>query len=406
MSSTSQAFLLILAPLLLAAPMSVADQSSPINEGPSQSDAFVDSIGVDTHFNYNNTPYVQQWPTISAQLIGSGIRHIRDGGKPTKDYLSRLDYLGQHGIRHVAGFDIDTTADRIRSRLQAFAPYVEYVEPANEYDAARSRDPDWVAHLIQEQKLLFTTVHSDSAFSGITVLGPALSSQRLYGELGPLDEYEDAGNLHNATCNQNPGTEHHIGIAAMTASVRESTVSKPIWTTETGYNDNPVRPCAIPDDIIAKYVPRTVAERFNYGEPRIYFYQLADMPADPIFGGQGLLTEEGLPKPQFTALTSLIALLEDPGPPFRVSPVNVSIETSATDVHHTLLQKRSGTYELLLWREAPAWKPISYTNIPSARAATYYTYDGSWHLNPSNVQLGEHAIHVTITDSMSVLQFQ
>ena len=397
-----------------------ADGSAMI---PRESDSFVDSIGVDTHFNYNNTPYVQMWPAISSQLVASGIRHIRDGGKPTSQYLARLNYLGEHGIKHAAGFDIHSTSDQIRSRLAAFAPYVDFVEPANEYDHYRNQDSAWASELADEQRLLYTTVHGDPAYAGITVLGPAMATHPLYGELGNLEQFEDAGNIHNGTCNKNPGTDGHAGMVFVTAQVRKSTPTKPIWTTETGYNDDPVRPCAIPDDIIAKYDPRTVAERFNFGQPKTYFYQLANMPEDRVFGGQGLLFEDGNPKPQFTALTSMIALLTDRGPDFQVQPVNITIDAPPT-VHHTLLEKRTGVYELLLWVEEPAWKPISYNNVGGVRipvatqsvvvhtpaslhVSRYYTYNPAWQLTGSLAnQTPRGDIRLDVTDSMSILELR
>jgi hypothetical protein len=244
-----------------------------------------------------------------------------------------------------------------------------------------------------------------------------MADQKDYKKLGNLTNYGDGGNLHNATCNQNPGTNSDIGIAANTALVRTST-DKPVWTTETGYTDDVTRPCAIPDSIIAKYDPRTVAERFIAGEPRTLFYQFADMPVDPIFGKMGLITASGTPKPQYTSLTSMIGLLQDPGPPFTSGSLAYKLSGSTSNVDHLLLQKRDGTFILLLWIELPSWKSDSYTNIgghvitiapqnvtisvsQSHSTESLYSYSSNYQLAKTALSGSASTYNVTLTDSIT-----
>jgi len=37
--------------------------------------------------------------------------------------------------------------------------------------------------------------------------------------------------------------------------------------------------------------------------------------------------------------------------------------SAASSVHHTLLEKRDGSYRLLLWVEAPSWDPVAMTTL-------------------------------------------
>ncbi len=389
--------------------------------GPSAagaSDAFVDAVGVDSHFNYTHTPYVDAWPVLSDALVRSGIRHIRDGAKPDADYVARLATLGRHGIRHGAGTSIHADAAEIRAHIAAYAPYLEYIEAPNEYDSQRNADPDWAAHLVAFQKFLYATVRADPANADLKVVGPPLAHQALYAELGALDEYEDAGNLHIATCDLNPGTTdaHKGNIAYTHALLRASTRQKPLWTTEVGYNDDMSRPCALGDQTIAKYVPRTLAEKWNAGEQRVYFYQYADMPTDKIFGGMGLMRADGSPKPQFTALTTLLRQLADPGAAFVPEPLAYRLGGDTRDVHATLLQKRDGRYELLLWLEVRSWDPVRREAIPvppqtvtlslppEIKAATLFAYTPAWTFAASPLRVERGTAQVRVTDSIGVVE--
>ncbi len=379
-------------------------------------DSFVDAIGVDSHFNYRDSPYVTEWPALSAALIASGIRHIRDGGSPASDYNARLATLGEHGIKHGAGFSIRATPEVIKSHITAFEPYLEDVESPNEYDS--SKDPDWVANIVAFQKMLYTLVHGNPAYAGIKVLGPPLARQQYYSQLGPLDDYEDAANLHITTCDLNPGTddERRGSIAYTHALVRASTANKPIWTTETGYNDDMTRPCALADDTIAKYDLRTLAEKWNAGEQRVYFYQYADMPSDRIFGGMGMMHADGTPKAQFTALSSMIHLLADPGAPFTAQPLRYAVGGSDANVHRTLLQKRDGRYELLMWLEVRSWDPKSRTALAvqpqtvtltlpkSITSAKLYAFNANYALASTPLALRGGTASVKVTDAVSVVE--
>jgi hypothetical protein len=383
---------------------------------PQPADSFADAVGVNTHFGYQGSSYIVAWPKVSSALLKSGFRHIRDGA-PSQDstYIERLRYLGEHGIKHSVGFAIGDTPSVIRGTLDDFRPYVDAVEPNNEYDEAARKDPDWVQHVTSEQRTLYAIVHGQRDFDGITVLGPSLAHTALFAQLGDLDAYEDAGNVHSYICRRDPQSTQ---VARTLTFAHASTRSKPIWTTETGYGDDPTRNCWLPDDVIAKYDPRVVAEGFNAGQPRIYFYQFVDTPGDPGFGATGLLKANGEAKPQYTALVSLISLLSDPGPVFALKALRYAVESPVPDVDHLLLEKRGGIYELLLWQEVGSYRdtPAGGTRIPiapvtvnisiiGAHGIKYYTYDSTWSLIAATIDQGTaNSIRLPVTDSISVLE--
>jgi hypothetical protein len=409
-------------PLLLTVALMTGTRAGSADDAPEArvyaANDVVDSVGVVSHFDYWGTPYDSAWPAISDALIASGIKHIRDGGADLSPrYDSRLALLGRHGINHSAMFNVDTNAAQIRDTLRVFLPYVDFVEPENEYNAAR--DAQWPAHLAAEQELLYRTVRAEPDFDKIAVLGPALNFASYYATLGRLDEYEDDGNLHNYPCNLNPGTTKlHFGIATNHELIRASTRDRPIWTTETGYGDDlTLKPqCGLPDDVIAVYLPRMVAERWLLGEPRTYFYQLADMPTDRRFGKLGLLEDDGTPKPQFIALRGMLQLLADPGKPFVPTPQRFDV-TPLPDLRELALQKRDGTYELLLWREVESADPrtsapleiapleASVTVPAGDRSAIVRTYGAGFTLQARAVVAERGIVRVPVTDRVTFLEF-
>jgi hypothetical protein len=385
------------------------------SEKPGMSDAFVDAIGADSHFYITTDPYVTQFATIAPLVVASGIRHLRDSNQGTA-YAGRMSYFAAHGIKHSIGTTVTAKRAEIDDELTTFGSQVDFIEPANEWDAQHLVNPDWVAQIRANQALIFAATRANSATSTLTVLGPSIAWPVEYAKLGNLQSEENAGNIHNSTCDWNPGTDNYLSITSYDAYARESTPTKPLWTTETGYGDDmSVASCTLPDAVIAKYDPRTVTERWNAGQPRVYFYQLVDEPSDSLFGSTGLIDAAGKPKPQFTALQSLIGILSDRGGAFTTVPLSYALSGETANVDHTLLQRRDGSYELLLWLEVPAWdhdtrtaiavKPqtITVTLLANPTSARQYVYDSAWKLQSRPVTFTNSALTLTVTDAITVL---
>ncbi|MBC5801681.1 MAG: hypothetical protein GIX03_01430 [Candidatus Eremiobacteraeota bacterium] len=187
--------------------------------------------------------------------------------------------------------------------------------------------------------------------------------------------------------------------------------------TETDYNDNSSNGghCAVPDDVMAKYVARTQTERFNLGEPRIYWFSLKDRP-QVIAGDEGLLRSNNSPKPAYIEMTNLMQVVGD-ATSSTPQPINWALVGSAT-IHHTLLQKSDGTYELLLWNEVPSWDTRTHVKIsvpvqsatvhlpPSIGTATYYTFNTSYQMVRTPVTQRGSSFTIPVSDNISVLDFK
>ncbi len=339
------------------APLGLSPATTTFKEVPAWADSFVDSIGVDSSYETHKYP-----PMVTTMLKWSGIRHLRDSGAASPLLLGIFADLGRSGIKHSIGMPQGFNPAALKALLVSFAPYIDFVEGANEADNVAS--PNW-EQIKLDQKNLWNTVRSNAAFENVAVMGPSLANPINGTHLEPLDPVEDAAQLHNATCDWNPGTDvSFVSIAANTAKIRMSTFVKPIVTTETGFNDNPVRGCSLSDYIISKYTPRTSLERWLAQEPRTYFTFLVDNPSDAVFGAKGLLFADGTPKPQFLTLSDMIHVIADPGIAPKLQNVSYGVTGLTADTHHLLLARRDGSYDLMLWRELPAWDHYAHKAIP------------------------------------------
>jgi hypothetical protein len=142
------------------------------------------------------------------------------------------------------------------------------------------------------------------------------------------------------------------------------------------------------------------------------------MPSDPVFGGMGLIRADGTPKPQYSALAAMIALLTDRGPAFRPSSLTYSLEgVIPSDVHHLLLEKSDGHFFLALWRETSGYdsrtkQPIEVTPVTvdvrasgGVTALHEFRYDvSSWALVQRPVQAGHSVATVMVDDTIVFLE--
>jgi len=391
-------------------------------ETPHQADGLVNAVGVNTSFGAQTSPYVTEWPRISSLLINSGIRHLRDGSPDYGIYGTRLSTLGAAGIKHSDTFAINVTAPQIVSALATQAPYVEYVEPMNEYDSYSGSDPNWAAHIVAEQKLLYKTVRANSNNSSIHVLGPSLANYGYYHVLGALDSVEDGGNLHDSPCDYEPEVSGPFSLSSIDAYVRTSTTYKPIWATETAYSDNATGGCYVPDNIIAKYYPRALAFRWISGEPRIYFYEFADVPTESLFGHEGFVKSDGTAKLQYYAISSMLNFLKDPGVSFSPTPLTYALSGSTQNVDHLLLQKRDGTYVLMLWLAVRDWAPgpgnyggtpisvtpqtVTLTTANKNVTASYYQYTSGFTLSSKSLPNDVNTYSLPINDEITFVTWK
>lgn len=347
-------------------------------EPASSADAFVDSIGVQTHINYNDTPY-GNWPQVLSALKRLGVRHIRDGLPNDSTYLRNHHDLANAKIGCTCGFSVDSklTTQRIVEYTR-LAQDVEALEAPNECDAATNCGGGGALGARNVAAFL-PVITAAGKILGLPVLGPSFTTDRGYAATGDISSLMTYNNLHVYFGGKNPG---HKGWGGGDAQgnrygsfewwIDQGNINapgKPDFITETGYMAYhlPKGPGTIPEELEASYVPRLLLLSLQHGIQRTFLYELLDEFPDT---GYGLLRHNLSAKPAFLAVQSLITLLQDPGPAFSAAPLKLEIQGAGTPAFtHMLFAKRDGTYLLFAWLERENYNAETNTPMPTSPAS-------------------------------------
>ena len=185
-------------------------------------------------------------------------------------------------------------------------------------------------------------------------------------------------------------------------------VGEPVIGTESGYESG----AGLPDTIIGRYEIRTLFESLSLGVNRTYLYELIDDTS----GNWGLLTDTFQPRPAYTALCNIMALLNDanftnPG------KLNYALGGATQDVHHLLLEKGNGHFFLAIWlgvESADPDKPTkTYTIAPQKvtltlqtpiAQATAYVLNDSGNLTSTPMTVTNASTQMSVTDRVTVIE--
>jgi hypothetical protein len=380
--------------------------------------AFTDSVGINVHLSYRDTSYgdTRRVETLLEQL---GVRHLRDGMTLGNEDACRSDRaLAASGFRFTYITQTNPTPAQLTSWASCVGPAIEAFEGLNEYDISHPpSDTDWAATVRSSQQALYRSVKGSRELAGLTVVGPSLTSDAAFRAVGDLSPNLDDGNIHDYFSNHEPetggwGLGGYGSIAYNIRVARAVDPTKPIESTETGYGTD--RAERTVDDVAqATYLPRLLLEQFATGIPRTFNYELLDEGGAP-FNHYGIVDGNLRPKPAYTALASLIAVLHDTGDPVSTGTLRYSID-GAGDVHHVLLQKRDGRYALALWLPASTYDPATRTTrdvAPEAitlqiatpfKSAAAYAYGSDWNLHRTALP-ATGPLHLMIGDRVTIVE--
>jgi hypothetical protein len=348
-------------------------------------DAFVDSIGVNTHLTQELTAD-RKYAIVVRRMQQLGIRHVRDGIFPNQTAAQNEDERRFFAATHANMLAITDCAQPlgyypgsqtppavVRAFDQHVGNAIEFLEGPNEPDLRK------VAHWAS---LTVDCIRMDDGHQALAVpyVAPAMGNPRNAATLGNIAALVNVGGIHRYFSGHNPGTN---GFApggkcgrweAMSWNICEARINAgtvaPLFVTETGYTTagsiGSVSGSGVIDDTtIGKYVSRVLFVDSLAGIERTYLYELHDDGTDATNpqDGYGLITYDGDPKPSFYAVQAIIALLSDRGRPFTPRALAYDVSAPAT-VRHELFQKRDGKYIIAIWNEVPSWNPDTGNEIP------------------------------------------
>ena len=369
-----------------------ADPTTSSGAQAVSADLFVDSIGVADACG-SIWPEASVWPQVEPFLTGSGIRHVRVGA-PINDsaYTARLVQLAQAGLK----FNIltDPTQGNAAAHLAAMnslpAGCIASIEGVNEPDGQyTSQVPDWVSGAINWQQQLAAGLVG-TPYAALPLLSPALINEGNVPPMKPLIAASTATNAHCYPGDRAPETggwgDNGYGSMGWTMQYMMPNLAPwlPVYATETGYSTSGGD---IPPACVGTYMPRLLLNRFMAGVRRTFIYELYDQQYDTATDGSGeeanfgLLTNSGAPggiapKPAYTAIKNLIALMADAGPAFPAGRLNFSLGGSTANLASALFQKRDGSFILALCQAVEIWNPNNKAPEPASAEQVTVTVSG------------------------------
>ncbi len=319
--------------------------------------AFLGSLGVNTHIDFQNYGYQNLAGTAQA-IRFLGVKHLRD------DPENPLD-VGPNGwwqrVANATGAKFDAFmaegsvaqmhTDLIRARQLAHQGILSAIEGGNEED-----DPYATSHgnslaaAAAFQPIVYEVAHSlglpaiNMSFGqGWTALNNWHGN---YDKVGNLAPHADYANAHTYP----DGPPLHA-IQRMIHNAQMAASGRPVMQTEFGYDANVTKPRDA-----ARWRLDAALDSRAAGIAVTYFYALFDDGA----GHFGLMNQDGSPKPAGAAIHNLTSILSaDMDAKSPTAPLKYSLDGLPNTASAMLLQKNAGTYDLIVWNEAGGSAPVS-----------------------------------------------
>ncbi len=331
-------------------------------------DSFVDQLGVNTHFGYPESLYaLQRDALVLPALVELGVRHVREN--VSAQIARDLPQGGIHALLAFRGHPLEEAIGWAKTLGDTLIAIEGPSDTDYEPEDFSYRGQTFPEGTRAYQDDLFKAVQSDPALAGVAVALPTVYSAANASLLGSLQSGTHCNVHGRRPLGATPGDDAELLLREAVAICGEA---RPTLATSIGYSTLEAADGGVSELVAAKYLMRSALEYFARGVQRFYVYELINELPDPTGTAldlhRGLLRADGSRKPAFVALSNLIALLSDVGAAFQTSSLSFGLGGQVNDVHQLLLEKRDGSFFLLLWREVPSWDPAlkEALNVPES----------------------------------------
>ena len=360
----------------------------------SSANDFVESIGVNTHVNYGDTPYGNYQGLLKPSLVYLGVRHIRDDLADDQFVLNPYRDLHSLGIQITGLVPYETASmPALIATIRLQRDVLEAVEGPNETDIFtqfKYKGKGFPNGTIAFMRDFYPAIKKDPLLRHLPVLqttlafpGAAVGKGIRADLLGDLSGYADYGNSHNYfSFGEFPSDRIKDDHLPLNSRI---TPGKPMVSTEGGYqmgdgdgykgiwDDGLSAPFS--EEIHGRYLLRYALEQYRLGYSRSFIYELLDSDR----AKWGLFRADGTPRPAARGLRTMIKLLGegrwDSGakrwiaPSLKPRALAYSVSKLPNSVHSLLFQKSNGRFYLVLWNEVNNWdattgKAVYSTPVP------------------------------------------
>src|SRR5260221_3247405 len=351
---------------------------------------FIDSIGINTHIDFNNNGY-QNIATMIAAINAMKIKNIRDCpandldfGNGPRSWGALAAATGAKFAAFIGETDLQTAAPQLNRMVTlAGQGVLRYVEGANEWDDAFPvglRPPGTtVAQVLAEaQGFQKNSLFPMSRNVGLPALNMTFGSGWTAAN-GFIGDYYMVGDMSSWCDYGNPHT-YPVGTQSAELSIDRcnflatdgAVKSGGRVMTEFGFNESQFIPPGTQSDLARRCLwgvfDNMAIKTLGKSNHTMYFYALFNDGA----GLFGMMNQDGTFKPQGQAIRNLMDILADIPTGIPGNALDYTLSGTTANDRQLLLQKTTGEYYLGMWNETDASHLVTLTLNGNAQVIKVY----------------------------------